>query len=82
MMQKSMEQKREEYEESLLNNEEYNFNTVNRGLELLLRRNKKRQEEPNTFQLKFGKLISLFGREIDVFLNFHINFKKIHSRRS
>lgn len=48
---------------------------INRGVELLLR-NRRRSEEPKTFQLKFGKMISLLGREFDFFINFHFDIKK------
>ena len=41
---------------------------MNRGVELLLR-NRRRTEKPKTFQVKFGKLIALWNREII----FHFN---------
>jgi hypothetical protein len=38
---------------------------INRGVELLLLRNRRRRpEKPKTFQVKFGKMVSLFRREI------------------
>ena len=43
---------------------------MNRGVELLLRNRRKKPERPKTFQVKFGKLISLWNREIV----FHFNF--------
>ena len=52
--------------------------SMNRGVELLLR-NKNRVtggDKPKTFQVKFGKLVSFFGREIDLSFNFHLDFKK------
>jgi hypothetical protein len=55
--------------------------SMNRGLELLLRKNRKREEVPKTFQVKFGKLFSLFNREIDFYLELHLDFKKRISRR-
>jgi len=54
---------------------------MNRGLELLLRKGRKREEVPKTFQVKFGKLFSLFNREIDFYLELHLDFKKRISRR-
>ena len=55
--------------------------SMNRGLELLLRKNRKREEVPKTFQVKFGKFFSLFNREIDFYLELHLDFKKRISRR-
>ena len=37
---------------------------INRGVELLLRNRRKKPDKPKTFQVKFGKLISLWNREI------------------
>ena len=49
---------------------------INRGVELLLRNRRRRSEKPKTFQMKFGKMISLFRREFHFFINFHIDIKK------
>ena len=54
---------------------------MNRGLELLMRNKKRREKEPKTFQIKFGKMVSLFGREIHFFLDLQLDFKKVISRR-
>jgi hypothetical protein len=48
---------------------------INRGVELLLR-NRRRSEEPKTFQVKFGKMISLFRREFHFFIDFHFDIRK------
>ena len=48
---------------------------INRGVELLLR-NRRRTERPKTFQVKFGKLIALWNREIVFHLNFYLDIKK------
>ena len=48
---------------------------INRGVELLLR-NRRRSEKPKTFQVKFGKMISLFHREFHFFIDFHFDIKK------
>ena len=48
---------------------------MNRGFELLLR-NKKRREPPKTFQLKFGKMVSFFRREIHFFLDIQFDIRK------
>jgi hypothetical protein len=55
-----------------LNNDEPQ---INRGVELLLR-NRRRSEKPKTFQVKFGKMISLFRREFHFFIDFHFDIRK------
>jgi hypothetical protein len=49
---------------------------INRGVELLLRNRGKRSPEPKTFQVKFGKMISLFRREFHFFIEFHFDIRK------
>jgi hypothetical protein len=49
---------------------------INRGVELLLRNRRRRSEKPKTFQVKFGKMISLFKREFHFFIEFHIDIRK------
>ena len=61
-----------EDEEKSLNNPEP---TLNRGVELLLRRREK-PEKPKTFQVKFGNLIALWNREIIFHLNFYLDIRK------
>ena len=58
---------------SKLNN---NDPQINRGVELLLRNRRGRSEKPKTFQVKFGKMISLFRREFHFFIDFHFDIKK------
>ena len=48
---------------------------INRGVELLLR-NKRRVQKPKTFQVKFGNMVSFFNREIEFYLDFHLDIKK------
>ena len=48
---------------------------INRGVELLLR-NRRRPEKPKTFQVKFGKLVSLWNREIVFHFNFYLDIRK------
>ena len=60
-------------EKNNLNNHETN---INRGVELLLRNRRKRSEPPKTFQVKFGKMVSLFRREIVFHLNFYLDIRK------
>ena len=61
-----------EGEEKFLNNPEP---TLNKGVELLLRRRNK-PDPPKTFQVKFGNLIALWNREIVFHLNFYIDLRK------
>ena len=49
---------------------------INRGVELLLRKRRKKSEEPKTFQMKFGKMISLLKREIHIQFEFHLDVRK------
>ena len=58
---------------SNLNNNELQ---INRGVELLLRNRRKRPEPPKTFQVKFGKMVSLFHREIVLHFNFYLDIRK------
>ena len=49
---------------------------MNRGVELLLRNRRRKPESPKTFQVKFGKLISLWNREIVFHINFYLDIRK------
>jgi hypothetical protein len=49
---------------------------INRGVELLLRNRRKRESKPKTFQVKFGKMISLLQREFHFFIEFHFDVRK------
>ena len=49
---------------------------INRGVELLLRNRRRRPEAPKTFQVKFGKMISLFRREITFHFNVYLDIRK------
>ena len=49
---------------------------INRGVELLLRNRRKRESKPKTFQVKIGKMISLFHREFHFFIEFHFDTRK------
>jgi len=49
---------------------------INRGVELLLRNRRRKSLEPKTFQVKFGKMISLFRREFHFFMEFHFDIRK------
>ena len=49
---------------------------INRGVELLLRNRRKKPERSKTFQVKFGKLVSLWNREIVFHLNVYLDIRK------
>ena len=49
---------------------------INRGVELLLRKRRKKSEKPKTFQMRFGKMISLPKREIHILFEFHLDIRK------
>jgi hypothetical protein len=49
---------------------------INRGVELLLRNRRRRESRPKTFQVKFGKMISLLRREFHFFIEFHFDIRK------
>ena len=49
---------------------------MNRGVELLLRNRRRKPERPKTFQVKFGKLIALWNREIVFHINFYLDIRK------
>jgi len=49
---------------------------INRGIELLLRMRRTKPEPPKTFQIKFGKMVSFFRREIILHLNFYLDIRK------
>ena len=60
-------------EKSILNKSDPH---INRGVELLLRNRRRKPEPPKTFQVKFGKMVSLFRREIVFHLNFYLDIRK------
>ena len=63
----------EEEEKKKLNNHNSH---INRGVELLLRNRRRKPEPPKTFQVKFGKMVSFFRREIVFHLNFYLDIRK------
>lgn len=65
-----------EDEKKSLNNSELK---LDRGFELMLRKqNSKRREKPlpKTFQITFGKMVSLLSREVHLNFDFYIDIKK------
>ena len=49
---------------------------INRGVELLLRNRRNKPDKPKTFQVKFGKLSSLWNREIVFHFNVYLDIRK------
>jgi hypothetical protein len=49
---------------------------INRGVELLLRKRRRKPEEPKTFQFNFGKMVTLLRREINIYFEFSLDIKK------
>ena len=60
-------------EENKLNNSEPH---INRGIELLLRSRRKKESKPKIFQMKFGKMISIFNKEFHFFVEFKFDIRK------
>ena len=65
--------KDQEGEKSKLNK---NDPQMNRGVELLLRNRRRKSQRPKTFQMRFGKMISLFRREFHFYVEFHFDVRK------
>ena len=53
---------------------------INKGVELLLR-NKRRVQAPKTIQVKFGNMVSFWNREIEFYLDFHLDIRKSSSNQ-
>ena len=49
---------------------------INRGVELLLRNRRRSPLKPKTFQVKFGKLIALWNREIVFHFDIYLDIRK------
>ena len=60
-------------EKSILNKSDPH---INRGVELLLRNRRVKPEPRKTFQIKFGKMVALFRREIVFHMNFYLDIRK------
>ena len=68
--------KDQEEKEKLLNKNTNNLpSEIDRGVELILR-NKKGREESKTLQFKLNKMISLFKREFHFNIDFSFDIKK------
>ena len=68
-----MTENQEEEKKALNKNEPLE---INRGVELLLRNRRKKPDKPKTFQVKFGKLVSLWNREIVFHFNVYLDIRK------
>ena len=62
-----------EDEKKDLNNDEPQ---INKGVELLLRNRRKKLDQPKTFQIKFGNMVSIFKREIVFHVNVYLDIRK------
>jgi hypothetical protein len=71
--------KGQEGKKSKLNNQ---VPDINRGFELMLRSHHKEENSlrPKTFQIMFGKMVSLFKREFHIYFEFNFDIKKSNSR--
>ncbi len=49
---------------------------INRGVELLMRKRRKKSSVPKTFQVRFGKMLSFLNREVELYFNFYLDFRK------
>lgn len=65
----------QEEEKSKLNNQEP---SINRGFELMLRQHNRRENtlKPKTFQIIFGKMVSLLRREFHFYFEASLYIKK------
>ena len=65
-------------EEKSLNKTKSESIEINKGFELMLRHRNRRgnQRKPKTFKIMFGKVVSLFKREIRLQFEFSIDIKK------
>ena len=70
-----MTKEREDAKRKLNNDEDPH---INRGFELMLRQHNRREKpsEPKTFQIRFGKMLSLLRREIHLNFDFYLDIRK------
>jgi|TARA_A100001201_G_scaffold142132_1_gene139469 hypothetical protein len=71
-MTENLEGKRESLNNITSNSSQH----IDRGVELLIRNKRRKPDPPKTFQVKFGKMVSLFRREIVFHLNFYLDIRK------
>ena len=65
-------------EEKSLNKTKCESIEINKGFELMLRHRNRRgnQRKPKTYHIMFGKVLSIFKREIRLHFEFSIDIKK------
>lgn len=70
-----MTNEREEEKNKLNNSQDLH---INRGFELMLRQTNRGEKpsEPKTFQIRFGKILSLLKKEIHFQFEFFLDMKK------
>lgn len=73
-----MDKKRDQEEkgELTLNNQTSNSLEINRGVELLMRNKRRKPEEPKTFRVKFGQVVSFLRREFHLSFDIMFDIKK------
>jgi len=49
--------------------------SINKGVELMLRKTNKKREVPKDYEISFGKMFSLFSREFHFNFNFYMKKK-------
>jgi len=52
---------------------------INKGVEIMLRNKNNKGRKPKTFQIRFGKMVSLLKKEIHIFLEFSFDIRKQNS---
>tara|TARA_Y100000817_G_C16783400_1_gene511589 strand:+ start:417 stop:554 length:138 start_codon:yes stop_codon:yes gene_type:complete len=41
-----------------------------------MRKRRKKSSVPKTFQVRFGKMLSFLNREVELYFNFYLDFRK------
>ena len=49
---------------------------INKGVELMLRNKQIKGREPRSIQFIFGQMVSLFKRELHIYIEFSLDIKK------
>ena len=71
----SKKKNQEENEEDLLNKNTSDPPHINRGVELLLRKRRKKADQ-KTLQVRFGSMFSFLNRDVEFYFNFYLDFRK------
>jgi hypothetical protein len=51
--------------------------TINKGVELMLRRKRRKEPKPKNFFIKFGKMVTFFRKEITIYFELSFDVKDI-----